>query len=115
MQSKWDKIPYTTLLYGTGGPNNYQFEMKNGSVVRKDPSKENTTSFAYSQQTGVVLDETTHGGSDVVVYAKGDFKILVMKVNKQLFFLLFQVLGRICLVRCMSRLLWLTPCRMRLK
>lgn len=69
--SKWDKVPYTTLLYGTGGPNNYQFEIKNGSVYRSDPSKENTTSFDYSQQTGIVVDETTHSGGDVVVYARG--------------------------------------------
>lgn len=72
MQSKWDTTPYTTLLYGTGGPNNYQFEVKNGSVFRQDPSKQNTTSFEYSQQTGMVTDETTHSGSDVVVYATGE-------------------------------------------
>lgn len=72
MQSKWDKTPYTTLLYGTGGPNNYQFEIKNESVFRQDPSNQNTSSFDYSQQTGMVTDETTHSGSDVVVYATGD-------------------------------------------
>lgn len=66
-----DKKPYTNLLYGTGGPNNYQFYVNNGSVERKDPATDNITDFEYSQQSVVLNDEVTHSGTDVLVYAKG--------------------------------------------
>lgn len=66
-----DGLPFTSLVYGTGGPNNYQFTIQNNTVKRKDPSKEDTTDFDYSQQALVYTDEVTHSGTDVLVYAKG--------------------------------------------
>ncbi|KAI4456848.1 alkaline phosphatase [Holotrichia oblita] len=62
---------YTTLLYGTGGPNNYQFYVENNSVVRPDPALQDTEDFEYSQQAVVLTDEVTHSGADVLIYAKG--------------------------------------------
>lgn len=64
---------YTSLLYGTGGPNTYQFYVKNNTVVRPDPALEDTEDFEYSQQAVVLTDEVTHSGADVLVYAKGAF------------------------------------------
>lgn len=69
-KSKHDGVPYTTLTYSTGGPNNAAYS-KN-SDTRTDPSKENTTAFTYSQQAGFVSDEAYHGGGDVAVYAIGN-------------------------------------------
>lgn len=82
--SKWgDKTPYTSLLYGTGGPNNFQFEVVDGKAKRIDPRNEDTTSYDYSQQTGMVTDETTHGGADVAIYAKGPMAHLFNSVHEQ--------------------------------
>lgn len=69
-----DKIPFTSLLYGTGGPNNYQFGVENETVVRPDPTKNDTTEWEYSQQAVVLNDEVTHSGADVLVFAKGKYK-----------------------------------------
>ncbi|KOC68544.1 Alkaline phosphatase, tissue-nonspecific isozyme [Habropoda laboriosa] len=82
-KSKWDGIPYTTLTYSTGGPNNQAYTMKDNSTVRIDPSKENTTSFTYSQQATIVSDEAYHGGGDVAVYAIGPFTHLFHSVHEQ--------------------------------
>ncbi|XP_044253838.1 alkaline phosphatase, tissue-nonspecific isozyme-like [Tribolium madens] len=82
-KSKMDQIPYTSLLYGTGGPNNYQFLVINNTVSRRDPSLNNTTDFEYSQQAVVLTDEVTHGGSDVLVYAKGPMSHLFHNVHEQ--------------------------------
>lgn len=67
--SKIDGINYTSLLYGTGGPNNYQFSVVNDKVSREEPK--NTDDYEYSQQAVVLTDEVTHGGTDVIVYATG--------------------------------------------
>lgn len=66
-----DERPYSNLVYGTGGPNNYQFYVENNTVQRVDPTTENMTDFEYSQQALVYNDEVTHSGTDVLVYAKG--------------------------------------------
>ncbi|KAJ8913233.1 hypothetical protein NQ315_016176 [Exocentrus adspersus] len=81
--SAMDQVPYTSLLYGTGGPNNYQFQVENGTVIRPDPTKEDTTSFSYSQQAVVLTDEVTHSGTDVLVYAKGPMAHLFNSVHEQ--------------------------------
>lgn len=71
-KSKYDGIPYTTLSYSTGGPNNVAYIVNNdGQAVRIDPSKSNTNDFTYSQQATIISDEASHGGGDVVVYAIG--------------------------------------------
>ncbi|CAK9801399.1 Alkaline phosphatase, tissue-nonspecific isozyme [Anthophora plagiata] len=82
-KSKLDGIPYTTLTYSTGGPNNQAYTMTNNSSVRIDPSKENTTSFTYSQQATIISDEAYHGGGDVTVYAIGPFAHLFHSVHEQ--------------------------------
>ncbi|KAJ3654346.1 hypothetical protein Zmor_013539 [Zophobas morio] len=82
-ESVLDKIPYTSLLYGTGGPNNYQYSSINGTVSRADPSINDTRDYQYSQQAVVLTDEVTHGGSDVLVYAKGPMAHLFHTVHEQ--------------------------------
>lgn len=93
-KSKIDSTPYTSLLYGTGGPNNFQFHSVGNTVVRQDPSKNDTNDFQYSQQAAVLTDEVTHDGSDVLVYAKGWQNIpLVMSCE---IIIVFQDLWLIC-------------------
>ena len=71
-KSKYDGIPYTTLSYSTGGPNNVAYIVgDDGQVKRIDPSKSNTNDFTYSQQATIISDEAHHGGGDVIVYAIG--------------------------------------------
>lgn len=71
-KSKYDGIPYTTLSYSTGGPNNVAYTVdKDGQAMRLDPSKSNTSDFTYSQQATIISDESHHGGGDVAVYATG--------------------------------------------
>lgn len=74
-KSKYDGIPYTTLSYTTGGPNNVAYTVdKDGNdsqAIRIDPSKSNTSDFTYSQQATIISDESHHGGGDVAVYAIG--------------------------------------------
>ncbi|XP_076293665.1 alkaline phosphatase [Lasioglossum baleicum] len=82
-KSKFDRIPYTTLTYSTGGPNNKAYTVENNTAVRKDPSKEDTTAFTYSQQAGIISDEAYHGGSDVAVYAIGPMAHLFHSVHEQ--------------------------------
>ncbi|XP_018569569.1 alkaline phosphatase [Anoplophora glabripennis] len=83
IESAMDQVPYTSLLYGTGGPNNYQFVVENGTVVRPDPTIEDTEDFTYSQQAVVLTDEVTHSGTDVLVYANGPMAHLFNSVHEQ--------------------------------
>ncbi|KAG9429352.1 alkaline phosphatase [Apis mellifera carnica] len=82
-KSKIDGIPYTTLSYSTGGPNNMAYTVNNSNSVRIDPSKENTTEFTYSQQATIISDEAYHGGGDVAVYAIGPYAHLFHSVHEQ--------------------------------
>lgn len=85
-KSTIDNIPYTTLGYATGGPNNMAYEVYNETVtLRKDPSMENTTAFTYSQQAGVITDEGRHSGVDVAVYAIGPYAHLLHSTHEQNF------------------------------
>lgn len=54
----------------------YYAEQTDGQVEvrRRDPSTENTNDFFYEQVSGIRLDETSHGGGDVTVYARGKLK-----------------------------------------
>lgn len=70
-----DGLPYTTLGYANGGKDNYHYEVVDGKVAREDPSKVDTTSFEYGAQAAVFLDQETHGGNDVFVYATGNIRI----------------------------------------
>lgn len=67
--SKIDDIPYTTLLYTTGGPNSFQMEMNSeGKIQRQNPSNEDTTAYTYIQQAAIKTDENAHTGSDVTIH-----------------------------------------------
>lgn len=81
--SKYDGIPYTTLTYSTGGPNNIAYTVKQNLSVRMDPSQNDTKSFTYSQQANIISDEAYHGGGDVAVYAIGPFAHLFHTVHEQ--------------------------------
>lgn len=82
-KSKNDNIPYTSLLYGTGGPNNFQFHIENNTVVRNNPQLDNTEDDNYAQQSVVLQDEVAHSGTDVVVYATGPMSHLFNSVHEQ--------------------------------
>ncbi|XP_011161177.1 alkaline phosphatase [Solenopsis invicta] len=83
-ESKYDGIPYTTLSYSTGGPNNIAYTVgDDGQAKRIDPSKTNTSDFTYSQQATIISDEAHHGGGDVAVYAIGPYAHLFHSVHEQ--------------------------------
>ncbi|KAF5295155.1 hypothetical protein FQR65_LT10543 [Abscondita terminalis] len=81
--SEIDGNPYTALLYGTGGENNYQFQIVDDKVKRRNPTMDDTKSYNYSQQAAVLVDEVKHSGTDVVVYAKGPMAHLFHSVHEQ--------------------------------
>ena len=83
--SKIDKIPFTSLLYTTGDASNFQFTTDGKTVQRKSPKESDTTSFEYSQQTGILTDEVHHSGSDVAIYARGPMAHLFSGVHEQNF------------------------------
>lgn len=79
-----DKIPYTTLLYTTGGPDSFQMEVTSeGDVQRRNPLKEDTTGYTYIQQAAIKTDENAHAGSDVTIHAVGPMAHLVQRVHEQ--------------------------------
>lgn len=84
-KSKMDGIPYTTLNYATGGPDGYQYEVDpvTQTVKRRDPTNDDTESFSYIQQVGILTDENTHSGSDVAIHAMGPFAHLFHRTHEQ--------------------------------
>ncbi|XP_055316563.1 alkaline phosphatase-like [Sitodiplosis mosellana] len=82
--SKIDGIPYTTLLYTTGGPNGFQVDLDSeGKVQRRNPSNEDTSGYTYIQQAAIKTDENAHAGSDVTIHATGPMAHLVQRVHEQ--------------------------------
>jgi alkaline phosphatase len=57
-----DGKPYTTLVFGNG---------PNRNAVRTDLTNVETTYKDYLQETGIRLSSETHGGGDVMLFAKG--------------------------------------------
>lgn len=85
-KSKIDRIPYTALTYGTGGPASFQMIVDDsGSVHRRDPSVDDTQAFDYVQQAAILTDENTHGGADVSIHAIGPMAHLFHRVHEQTF------------------------------
>lgn len=82
-RSKADNVPFTTLMYATGGASNYRMNLTSGETHRSDPSLEDTTSINYKQQAGVLTDEAAHSGADVTVYARGPAAHLFQRVHEQ--------------------------------
>ncbi|KOB52019.1 putative Alkaline phosphatase, tissue-nonspecific isozyme, partial [Operophtera brumata] len=86
--SRWDSTNYTTLSYGTGGPDSMHYYAETNAagqveVKRRDPSLEDTNDFYYEQVAGIRSDENTHGGGDVTVYAKGPYSHLFHNIHEQ--------------------------------
>ncbi|KAF5290837.1 hypothetical protein FQA39_LY14599 [Lamprigera yunnana] len=82
-QSEIDNTPYTALLYATGGTNNYQFEIVDNEVRRRNPNLDDTISYDYSQQASILVNEAKHGGTDVLIYSKGPMAHLFHSVHEQ--------------------------------
>ncbi|OXU21501.1 hypothetical protein TSAR_009716 [Trichomalopsis sarcophagae] len=83
--SKIENIPYTTLSYSTGGPNNIAYQVVNNKSMRINPNESDTTEFTYSQQAAIITDEAHHGGGDVAVYALGPYAHLFHTTHEQNF------------------------------
>lgn len=106
--SKMDGIPYTTLLYATGGPDSFQMEVNSeGKVQRQNPLNNDINGYTYIQQAAVKTDENAHGGAgytffsikyvcfpikilfpfmfctDVTIHATGPMAHLVQRVHEQ--------------------------------
>ncbi|KAK0086100.1 hypothetical protein PV325_003773 [Microctonus aethiopoides] len=82
--SRIDGIPFTTLSYSTGGPNNMGYNVtSSGQVFRIDPLLYDTEDFNYSQQATIITDEAYHGGGDVAIYAAGPFAHLLHTTHEQ--------------------------------
>ncbi|XP_045223826.2 alkaline phosphatase, placental type isoform X2 [Macaca fascicularis] len=74
-----DRKAYTALLYGNGPG----YVLKDGA--RPDVTESESGSPEYRQQAAVPLDEETHAGEDVAVFARGPQAHLVHGVQEQSF------------------------------
>ncbi|XP_037302148.1 alkaline phosphatase, tissue-nonspecific isozyme-like isoform X1 [Manduca sexta] len=86
-KSPYDGKNYTTLSYGTGGPDALHYHVvsdENGTkIARDEPSILVATRFDYKQPAGIILDENSHGGGDVAIYATGPHAHLFTGVHEQ--------------------------------
>jgi alkaline phosphatase len=67
-------LPYTTLNYASGkGYKEGTIEQKDGKNIRKriDLSKVDTTDPNYLQEAMIPINDETHGGEDVAIFAAG--------------------------------------------
>ncbi|XP_052748934.1 alkaline phosphatase isoform X2 [Galleria mellonella] len=86
--SPHDGINYTTLAYSTGGPSSFKYyaytdNQNRTTVMRQDPTQEETNSVYYTQNAGIILDENSHGGGDVIIYARGPHSHLFHNIHEQ--------------------------------
>ncbi|CAH1406608.1 unnamed protein product [Nezara viridula] len=81
--SKTDKLPFTTLSYAIAAKDNMKMRVVNGTLVREDPSKVDTTSYEYGTQGAAPNRVNVHGGSDVLVYATGPNAYLFHRMHEQ--------------------------------
>ncbi|XP_013192280.1 alkaline phosphatase [Amyelois transitella] len=86
--SPYDGVNYTTLAYTTGGPDSFQYfaqteDDNRTRVMRRDPGLEDTDSMEYKQIAAITLAENSHGGGDVIVYARGPHAHLFHNVHEQ--------------------------------
>ncbi|KAM5132516.1 alkaline phosphatase, tissue-nonspecific isozyme isoform 1-T2 [Mantella aurantiaca] len=72
-----DHKPYTAILYGNGPG----YKLVDGS--RENVSTINYTLTSYQAQSAVPLQQETHGGEDVAVFAKGPMAHLLHGVHEQ--------------------------------
>jgi len=72
--SETDDVKYTTLTYSIGFAKHPVYTRVGSLVIRQDPTVSgSTSSHDYTQQVGIPDETGLHGGSDVVVYAKGKY------------------------------------------
>ncbi|KAI5643224.1 alkaline phosphatase domain-containing protein [Phthorimaea operculella] len=82
--SAYDGLNYTTLSYSNGGPPSFHYYINNETkITRRDASQDDTDSFDYTQIAGITTNENTHGGGDVIIYAKGPYAHLFHNVHEQ--------------------------------
>ncbi|XP_014273686.1 alkaline phosphatase [Halyomorpha halys] len=81
--SEVDKKPYTTLSYAVAGKSNFKMKVENGTLVRQDLSKVDTTAYEFGAQSAVLHNANGHGGSDVFVYATGPNAYLFHRMHEQ--------------------------------
>ncbi|XP_078522663.1 intestinal-type alkaline phosphatase-like [Lissotriton helveticus] len=74
-----DKKPYTSILYGNGPG------YRNTSAGRPAPNETELELNNYEQLAAVPLSSETHGGEDVVIFAKGPMAHLFHGVQEQTF------------------------------
>ncbi|CAD5117035.1 DgyrCDS5862 [Dimorphilus gyrociliatus] len=74
-----DKKTYTILSY-TNGPGYHSNRIND---IRKNLTLEETTNPHYAFDSGVPLEDETHSGEDVAIYAKGPFSHLIHGVHEQ--------------------------------
>lgn len=72
-----DQKPFTSILYGNGPG----YKLVNGS--RENVSTVDYTDANYHAQSAVPLQQETHGGEDVAVFAKGPMAHLLHGVHEQ--------------------------------
>ncbi|KAG7217535.1 hypothetical protein INR49_021462 [Caranx melampygus] len=84
-----DKMPFTSILYANG-PGYVHINGTRGNITMVDfceyklmPFRCGTDDEEYMQQAAVPLDAETHGGEDVVIYAKGPMAHLFHGVKEQ--------------------------------
>jgi alkaline phosphatase len=82
-----DRLPYTTLNYGTGP----------GAVAgpRKDLSGVDTAAPDFRQQAAIPMSSEAHAGEDVAIYARGPHAYLVGGTMEQnaIYFVMARALG----------------------
>lgn len=77
-------LPYTTLSYANGpGYRTHVFNNTLFQCSRVDITKDPFEDIKYRQEAMVPLKSETHGGDDVVIYAKGPFAHLYSGVKDQ--------------------------------
>lgn len=76
--SNIDQLPYTTLMYTNGPGFNYPTDGQRLNITGT-----NTTHTAYKQLAAVPLDQETHGGDDVAVFAQGPMAHLFQSLQDQ--------------------------------
>lgn len=82
--SESDDVSYTTLTYSIGYAKRPVYTRQGILVIRQDPKASgNTTIHDYTQQVGIPEETGLHGGSDVVVYAKGPMGHLFHSIHEQ--------------------------------
>ena len=74
-----DNKTYTTLLYANGP--GYNYTVVDGSVSRWNISEDPVTDDYYNQLAALPLSDESHGGDDVLIYARGKLIFYFIYIN----------------------------------